>query len=34
LTWFGPITQFLRGRRSIGTIDLRLLMWAVLPLVF
>jgi 4-amino-4-deoxy-L-arabinose transferase-like glycosyltransferase len=34
LTWLGPITQFLRGRRSIGTIDLRLLMWAVLPLVF
>jgi 4-amino-4-deoxy-L-arabinose transferase-like glycosyltransferase len=34
LTWLGPITQFLRGRRSIGTIDLRLLMWAVLPLLF
>ncbi|HYE85490.1 MAG TPA: glycosyltransferase family 39 protein [Vicinamibacterales bacterium] len=34
LTWLGPITQFLRGRRSVGTIDLRLLLWAVLPLVF
>jgi 4-amino-4-deoxy-L-arabinose transferase-like glycosyltransferase len=34
LVWFGPMTQFLRGRRSIGTIDLRLLMWAALPLVF
>jgi 4-amino-4-deoxy-L-arabinose transferase-like glycosyltransferase len=34
LTWLGPITQFLRGRRAVGTIDLRLLMWAMLPLVF
>ena len=34
LTWLGPMTQFLRGRRAVGTIDLRLLMWAVLPLVF
>jgi 4-amino-4-deoxy-L-arabinose transferase-like glycosyltransferase len=34
LTWLGPITQFLRGRRSIGTIDLRLLLWALLPLIF
>ena len=34
LAWLGPITQWLRGRRSIGTIDLRLLMWAVLPLAF
>jgi len=34
LVWLGPITQFLRGRRAIGTIDLRLLMWAVFPLVF
>ena len=32
--WLGPITQFLRGRRDVGTIDLRLLLWAVLPLVF
>ena len=34
LVWLGPMTQFLRGRRAIGTIDLRLLMWAALPLVF
>jgi 4-amino-4-deoxy-L-arabinose transferase-like glycosyltransferase len=34
LAWLGPITQFLRGRRSIGTIDLRLLLWALLPLAF
>jgi 4-amino-4-deoxy-L-arabinose transferase-like glycosyltransferase len=34
LVWLGPVTQFLRGRRAIGTIDLRLLMWAVFPLVF
>ena len=34
LTWLGPITQFVRGRRSIGTVDLRLLMWALFPLIF
>jgi 4-amino-4-deoxy-L-arabinose transferase-like glycosyltransferase len=34
LVWLGPITQFLRGRRAVGTVDLRLLMWALLPLVF
>lgn len=34
LIWLGPMTQFLRGRRSVGTIDLRLLLWALLPLVF
>jgi 4-amino-4-deoxy-L-arabinose transferase-like glycosyltransferase len=34
LTWLGPITQFVRGRRAIGTIDLRLLMWAIFPLAF
>jgi 4-amino-4-deoxy-L-arabinose transferase-like glycosyltransferase len=34
LVWLGPITQFLRGRRAVGTIDLRLLLWAVLPLAF
>lgn len=34
LTWLGPITQLLRGRRSVGIIDLRLLLWAALPLVF
>ena len=34
LVWLGPITQFIRGRRSVGTIDLRLLLWAALPLIF
>lgn len=34
LVWLGPITQFLRGRRAVGTIDLRLLLWALFPLVF
>ena len=34
LVWLGPITQFVRGRRSVGTIDLRLMLWALLPLVF
>jgi 4-amino-4-deoxy-L-arabinose transferase-like glycosyltransferase len=34
LVWLGPMTQLLRGRRAVGTIDLRLLMWALFPLVF
>jgi 4-amino-4-deoxy-L-arabinose transferase-like glycosyltransferase len=34
LVWLGPITQFLRRRRDVGTIDLRLLLWAALPLLF
>ena len=34
LVWLGPITQFLRRKRDIGTIDLRLLLWALLPLAF
>lgn len=34
LTWLGPITGFLRRRREVHTIDLRLLMWAALPLIF
>ena len=34
LVWLGPLTQFLRARRAVGTIDLRLLLWAVLPLLF
>src|SRR5687768_17556124 len=34
LVWLGPITQFIRRRRDVGTIDLRLLLWAVLPLLF
>jgi 4-amino-4-deoxy-L-arabinose transferase-like glycosyltransferase len=34
LVWLGPITQFIRGKRSVGTIDLRLLLWTALPLAF
>lgn len=34
LAWLGPTLQFLTRRRDIGTIDLRLLLWAALPLVF
>lgn len=34
LTWLGPITSFLRRRREVHTIDLRLMMWAALPLIF
>lgn len=34
LTWLGPLTSFLRRRRDAGTIDLRLILWAMLPLVF
>lgn len=34
LVWLGPVTQFLRRRRDIGTIDLRLMLWAILPLAF
>jgi 4-amino-4-deoxy-L-arabinose transferase-like glycosyltransferase len=34
LTWIGPVLQFLTRRRDIGTLDLRLLLWTALPLVF
>ncbi len=34
LVWLGPLTQWVRRRRDLGTIDLRLLLWAALPLVF
>jgi 4-amino-4-deoxy-L-arabinose transferase-like glycosyltransferase len=34
LTWLGPIWQFVRLRRDVGTIDLRLLLWVLLPLAF
>ena len=34
LVWLGPLTQWIRRRRDIGTIDLRLLLWALLPLAF
>ena len=34
VVWFAPIAQFLRRRRDVSTVDLRLLLWTVLPLVF
>lgn len=34
LVWLGPLFQFIRGRRAVSTIDLRLLLWALLPLAF
>jgi 4-amino-4-deoxy-L-arabinose transferase-like glycosyltransferase len=34
VVWFAPVVQFLRRRRDISTVDLRLLLWTVLPLVF
>ena len=34
LTWFAPVMQFVTRRRDIGTLDLRLLLWALLPLAF
>ena len=34
LVWLGPITQFLRRKRDVHAIDLRLLRWAALPLIF
>ncbi|MCC7104912.1 MAG: glycosyltransferase family 39 protein [Chloroflexi bacterium] len=32
--WLSPVRQFLTRRRDIGTLDLRLLLWAALPLIF
>jgi 4-amino-4-deoxy-L-arabinose transferase-like glycosyltransferase len=34
LAWVGPVLQFLTRRRDIGTLDLRLLLWAALPFAF
>jgi len=34
LVWVHPVWRFLTRRKDIGTIDLRLLLWAILPLVF
>jgi 4-amino-4-deoxy-L-arabinose transferase-like glycosyltransferase len=34
LVWLHPVWRFLTRRKDIGTIDLRLLLWAILPLVF
>jgi 4-amino-4-deoxy-L-arabinose transferase-like glycosyltransferase len=34
LTWVSPILQFFSRRRDTGTMDLRLILWALFPLVF
>jgi 4-amino-4-deoxy-L-arabinose transferase-like glycosyltransferase len=34
IMWLGPILQFLTRRRDVGTVDLRLVLWAVIPLAF
>jgi 4-amino-4-deoxy-L-arabinose transferase-like glycosyltransferase len=34
LTWLAPLMQFATRRRDIGTLDLRLILWALLPLAF
>ncbi len=34
LVWVGPVRGFLARRRDFTTLDLRLLLWAVLPLLF
>ena len=34
LVWLGPITKFILRRRDVGTIELRLILWAALPLLF
>ncbi len=34
IVWFAPIWQFLSRRRDIASLDIRLLMWALLPLLF
>jgi 4-amino-4-deoxy-L-arabinose transferase-like glycosyltransferase len=34
LVWVDPLLQFLRRRRDVSAIDVRMLLWAALPLVF
>lgn len=34
LVWVGPVRSFLARRRDFSTLDLRLLLWAGLPLLF
>jgi 4-amino-4-deoxy-L-arabinose transferase-like glycosyltransferase len=34
VVWLGPVWQAITRRRSIATVDLRLLLWLVLPLIF
>jgi 4-amino-4-deoxy-L-arabinose transferase-like glycosyltransferase len=34
IVWLSPALQFVTRRRDIGTLDLRLLLWAAVPLIF
>jgi 4-amino-4-deoxy-L-arabinose transferase-like glycosyltransferase len=34
LAWLSPVLQFLTRRRDVGTLDLRVLLWAAIPLIF
>lgn len=34
LVWLGPIVRFFRRQQDVNAIDVRLLLWAVLPLLF
>jgi 4-amino-4-deoxy-L-arabinose transferase-like glycosyltransferase len=34
LVWVQPVWRFLTRRRDLGTLELRLILWAALPLVF
>jgi 4-amino-4-deoxy-L-arabinose transferase-like glycosyltransferase len=34
LIWFGPLVQFALRRRDVSTIDFRLLVWTIVPLIF
>ncbi|MCA1586176.1 MAG: glycosyltransferase family 39 protein, partial [Acidobacteria bacterium] len=34
MVWLRPIGQFVRGRRAASTIEVRLLLWAIVPLLF
>jgi 4-amino-4-deoxy-L-arabinose transferase-like glycosyltransferase len=34
VVWLAPLKRFVNRRGDIGTVDLRLLMWALLPLMF
>jgi hypothetical protein len=34
VVWLSPVLQFLTRRRDIGSLDMRLLLWALLPLIF
>jgi 4-amino-4-deoxy-L-arabinose transferase-like glycosyltransferase len=34
LVWVGPVWRFVTRRHDLATLDLRLLLWAVLPLIF